>query len=154
MATRSAIGIKLADTVIMAVYCHWDGYLQGVGQTLVESYNTEENILDLLVLGDISSLGKVIGQKRPFSPFEGEREAYEEANAKDWSTFYGRDRGEFDATARIFKSEADFLEEYYNRGAEYCYLFQNNQWTFASYDDTEFSDVVSELALDEKTEEM
>jgi hypothetical protein len=137
MATRSAIGIKLADTVILAVYCHWDGYLQGVGQTLVENYNTEENILDLLALGDISSLGKVIREKSPQS-----------------TTFYGRDLGEFEATSLIFKSEADFLEEYYNRGAEYCYLFQNNQWTFASYDDTEFSDVVSELALDEKTEEM
>ena len=26
MATRSRIGIQLADQSILSVYCHWDGY--------------------------------------------------------------------------------------------------------------------------------
>ena len=38
MATRSAIGISHGG-VIKSVYCHWDGYLAGVGRTLLESYS-------------------------------------------------------------------------------------------------------------------
>ena len=57
MATRSMIG-KDYGGEIKAIYCHWDGYIQGVGQTLKEFYTDESKIDDLIKLGSISSLGK------------------------------------------------------------------------------------------------
>ena len=57
MATRSLIGIKLGD-YIKTIYCHWDGYPEGAGQTLVDHYNTPAAIFDLLELGDVSTLAE------------------------------------------------------------------------------------------------
>lgn len=57
MATRSLIGIKL-DNIVKTIYCHWDGYPEGAGQTLVDHYNTPAAIFDLLELGDVSTLGE------------------------------------------------------------------------------------------------
>ena len=41
MATSSAIGVKQADGCVMAVRCHWDGYLEHVGRILHEFYGGE-----------------------------------------------------------------------------------------------------------------
>ena len=38
MATRSFIGKLNHDGSITVVYCHWDGYPEGVGETLVKHY--------------------------------------------------------------------------------------------------------------------
>ena len=57
MATRSLIGINLNDGITKIIYCHWDGYPAGVGQTLVNNYTSPSAVLDLLGLGDLSSLG-------------------------------------------------------------------------------------------------
>jgi hypothetical protein len=56
MATRSLIGINLNDGITKIIYCHWDGYPAGVGQTLVNNYTSPSAVLDLLGLGDLSSL--------------------------------------------------------------------------------------------------
>jgi len=154
MATRSAIGIKLSDSIIMAAYCHWDGYLQGVGQTLLDNYKTPQDIANLLSLGDMSSLGSSIGRKHSFSQFEGDRASYDEAEREGWTTYYGRDRDESDCGPMLFTNETEFRTEYDNRGAEYFYLFQNNEWTVTSYDETEFSSLAMELQLDEKLGEV
>ena len=36
MSTRSYIGKKHNDDTFTAIYCHFDGYPEGVGQTLVD----------------------------------------------------------------------------------------------------------------------
>lgn len=43
MITRSNIFIENADGTLDGVYCHFDGYLGGVGTALLESYNGSEN---------------------------------------------------------------------------------------------------------------
>jgi hypothetical protein len=58
MSTRSFIGIQHADGSIHGVYCHHDGYLDGVGATLKEHYTTVRQVLDLVALGSLSSLGE------------------------------------------------------------------------------------------------
>jgi len=58
MATRSTIAIQYEDGTIESVYCHNDGYLSGVGETLLENYTTPEKVEEILALGDHSSLGK------------------------------------------------------------------------------------------------
>tara|TARA_Y100000590_G_scaffold38692_1_gene41481 strand:- start:208 stop:633 length:426 start_codon:yes stop_codon:yes gene_type:complete len=54
MATRSRIGLQLADGHILSVYHHWDGYPQWLGVTLNNKFNTREKVAELIDGGDIS----------------------------------------------------------------------------------------------------
>ena len=54
MATRSRIGLQLADGNILSVYHHWDGYPQWLGVTLNKKFNTREKVAELIDGGDIS----------------------------------------------------------------------------------------------------
>ena len=66
MSTRSSITIK-ADGAYRSVYCHFDGYIEdGVGQMLLEHYNTEAKVLALLEVGDIRTLGPSIEESEFF----------------------------------------------------------------------------------------
>lgn len=44
------------DAEYIGVYHHWDGYITGVGQTLLESYTDYDTILNMLIMGDISTI--------------------------------------------------------------------------------------------------
>ena len=57
MATRSTINILNDDGSVEGIYCHWDGHPNSVGKILMEDYDDEEKIRDLLKLGAISFLG-------------------------------------------------------------------------------------------------
>lgn len=111
MSTRSLIGIK-EDKGITFVYCHFDGYLNGVGTTLVNYYDTEEKIHELLERGDISSLGEDI----------------------ESCDFY-KDRGEDDVNSCLIPTTPDLLDRYYICGqkswADYVYLFEDGEWKFS-----------------------
>jgi len=48
MATRSRIGVMMDDNTIKQVYCHWDGYVEGVGLTLIENYDSIELAKELI----------------------------------------------------------------------------------------------------------
>ena len=54
MATRSRIGIQLADDSILSVYHHWDGYPQWLGVTLNKKFNTKDKVAELIDGGDVS----------------------------------------------------------------------------------------------------
>jgi hypothetical protein len=58
MATRSTIALEFADGTVQQVYCHWDGYLSGVGQQLVEDYSDPFELRDLIDGGDMSTIGE------------------------------------------------------------------------------------------------
>ena len=60
MSTNSTIGIRRIDGTESRIYCHWDGYIEGVGITLQIYYNSAELIEQLLKLGNLSSLDKKI----------------------------------------------------------------------------------------------
>lgn len=57
MSTNSTITIKRIDGTETGIYCHHDGYIEGVGVTLQLAYNTAEKVEELLKLGDLSTLG-------------------------------------------------------------------------------------------------
>lgn len=80
MATRSTIALEFADGTVQQVYCHWDGYLSGVGAELVSDYSDPFALRDLIAEGDMSSIG---------SPYT--------------------DRGE-DLVIRKFKNFADYVK--------------------------------------------
>ena len=63
MGTRSAIGIKHGD-VVKAVYCHWDGYLEHNGLLLARFYDNSVKVNKLISMGDLSSLGASIGDRK------------------------------------------------------------------------------------------
>lgn len=56
MGTRSAIGYKLSDGSIRAVYCHWDGYPDHQLPILRKHYNTLDLVKALIKPGSMSSL--------------------------------------------------------------------------------------------------
>jgi hypothetical protein len=43
-----------------AAYCHWDGGLWGVGDVLNKHYKDTDTVLDLVALGDMSSLKETV----------------------------------------------------------------------------------------------
>ena len=55
MATRSRIAIENQDGTVTSIYCHFDGYLSGVGKILKEYYTTQTKVEALINLGFISS---------------------------------------------------------------------------------------------------
>jgi hypothetical protein len=57
MATRSRIAIENENGTVTSIYCHFDGYLDGVGKKLFEHYDREKTE-KLMELGDISVLGE------------------------------------------------------------------------------------------------
>lgn len=139
MGTRSSIAIKNLDGTIESIYVHWDGYLEGVGATLLESYTTEAKVRQLLSLGNVSSLDDEIGEKHDFN-----------TSVKGWTKFYERDRGEADQGSVKYRDEQGWLR---GNGQEYNYLFlpYEGRWIVEFGDlDGDFTDLagaVKEEAL-------
>ena len=143
MATRSAIGFLEYDGSVTAVYCHWDGYLEGVGQMLLKHYNDTYKLLDLLEHGDISSLRPEIGEKHPFSRFDDGMDHDEhEALYGHMTTFYGRDRGE-NCPAKDFEDAKEFRSHYSD--CEFFYLYDGYDWSYADRKMPYFKTLVFEL---------
>lgn len=130
MATRSSITVKMADGRFRSVYCHFDGYLDGVGTTLLVNYNTYEQALALVSIGDLSVLAESIECPLGHS-FENQ--------IKGYSVFYGRDRGEDDTEP----FDADTYNEVMARNnQEYNYLFDDGEWkVFNKYSGSDFKTV-------------
>ena len=103
MSTRSRIAIENQDGTVTSIYCHFDGYLSGVGILLKEYYTTQPKVQALIELGDISALDMT-----PTS-----------------TTAYHRDRGE-DFNQTTDKDVESFFNENYQK---YSYLFtKDNRW--------------------------
>ena len=138
MATRSTIALLRDNGEVVKVYCHWDGYLDNNGKLLVENYNTPEKIEALLAGGDISSLGRVVGEKHPFDTYvkseltPADQALAERAEAEGWTLYYGRDRGETGVEPKVY---ADLgLYERNAQFEEYNYCFIYGTWYYTSYD--------------------
>ena len=106
MATRSFIGIQNTNGSVTGVYCHHDGYLEGVGATLTAHYTTAEQVRELVALGSLSSLGEDL----------------------DVTQAYHRDRGEdldvanYGSPGQIRFSDGDY---------EFLYVFTPEGWLVA-----------------------
>ena len=103
MATRSRIGLQLADGNILSVYDHWDGYPQWLGVTLNEKFNTREKVAELIDGGDISCC---------------DSDSDWNLNKVENHVQYYNDRG--DNTEPRLDSNFD---DYVKNGEEYAYVF-------------------------------
>lgn len=145
MGTRSRIGVMHGDKC-KSVYCHWDGYLEHNGKILLENYDSAR-ANHLVALGDMSSLGPVIGEQHPFSQFVSDTEefkqlaaeeqariqaetkaAYEAAHEAGWTTFYGRDRGEKGTEFQVDETFESFMSRCDGCCAEYYYIMKDGVW--------------------------
>jgi hypothetical protein len=107
MATRSTIGVEQEDGTIKAIYCHWDGYPEGVGAGLATYYNSKEQAEALISLGGFSSL----------------RETLEETKAEAYGTESDK--------ARTFTGVQNWLKNF-NAGEEYFYLYREGTgWKYS-----------------------
>jgi hypothetical protein len=105
MATRSRIAIENQDGTVTSVYCHFDGYVKGVGKTLFENYN-RETTEQLVALGDLSQLNE----------------------STENTIAYARDRGE-DLKKTIYIDVEELFEMNSRSGLDYVYcLTKDNIW--------------------------
>lgn len=121
MATRSNIGILNKDNTITSVYCYWDGYPSHNGKILLENYNTEEKVRELLKEGDISSLEPNC-TKPELHSFENKIDGY--------TVYYGRDRGELDSHIKPKTDSALLKQKMFENDYGYLFDTNTNQWLF------------------------
>lgn len=104
MATRSRLGIQLKNGSVLSVYHHWDGYPSGLGNHLVENYDTHQKVAELIDGGDMST-----------------------CMGKEGIEYYAN-RGDEDVQPQI----SDNLKQYLNLTkecwGEYAYVFINGKW--------------------------
>ena len=127
MATRSRIGLMLEDGTVKHSYCHFDGYPNGVGHTLVENYSEIEKVEELLSFGDMSFLAPKVTPDgiHNFNTPE-----------KDVTVFYGRDRAETDVDS-VITSMDEYHSVKYSSCIDYKYLFSGGHWfVYENYDKT------------------
>ena len=106
MSTRSRIAIENQNGSVTSIYCHFDGYISGVGKLLKEYYTTQAKVEALIELGDISSLDMT-----PSSTIA-----------------YHRDRNE-DLHKTSYLCVEDLFDLGFQSGEEYVYCFtKNNIW--------------------------
>jgi hypothetical protein len=96
------IGIVEDDGTVTAIYCHWDGYPENNGLLLMKHWNNAYLIDHLMQLGNLSYLGKEIGECQDF----------DHPTDRNWCLAYGRDRNEPNQTAIDFLWLCRPLETY------------------------------------------
>jgi hypothetical protein len=102
MSTRSRIAIENESGIVNSIYCHFDGYIDGVGKRLFNHYD-KEKLQKLIELGDISSLGE--------STID--------------TVAYCRDRGE-DLHSTFYLNVEGLFELGFESGAEYVYCLNRD----------------------------
>lgn len=121
MSTRSFICKSLPNNTIVGVYCHYDGYPSGVGETLTTHYTTDERVTALLSLGSISQLHPRL------VPDLGEAHTFF-IPASNVTVAYHRDRGE-DMCTTTFPSLDVMVEDVADQlGVEFVYIWNSNEW--------------------------
>ena len=145
MSTRSYISKKQSDDSFKAIYCHFDGYPEGVGQVLVDSFTDESKVDRLLELGSLSYLRYDIETQNHFQTFPIREE---EVELKDVTMAYHRDRGE-DLEIKEFSNLEEMLEFFEGSWGEYLYVYENGTWLVKNYTDDYFTAIEEALNEDE-----
>lgn len=110
MATRSRIGIELADGSILSAYHHWDGYPEWLGRILQTHYNSKDKVAALIDGGDMSCCWT--------------KERWDDSADGTYGPEYYSQRGE-DSPPRCDAN----LKEYLSDGEEFAYIFNRlGEW--------------------------
>ena len=118
MATRSIIARKINDKESLAIYCHYDGYLEHNGAILHLHYDTPEKVEKLISLGDLCSLGKKVEPNTS--------KAHTRLRPQDEvCIYYGRDMKNVDTEPVVV--DTDQLGNLSN-WAEHVYWYDGEEW--------------------------
>ena len=141
MSTRSYIAKKQPDDSFKAIYCHFDDYPEGVGQTLVDSFTDENKVDKLLELGSLSYLRDDIEAQNHFNtfPYRGS-----EVELKNSTMAYHRDRGD-DLEINEFQDLETMLEFFSDSWGEYLYVLDGDDWLVKNSNDDFFMEVTEVL---------
>jgi hypothetical protein len=119
MATRSRIGLELADGSILSAYHHWDGYESWLGRILRTHYNSKELAAELIDGGDMSV-------------------AWNDDNQPE----YYSARGE-NCPPRLDADLCEYLLP--DNSEEYAYVFRSGEWVcynMHQFDETKLPEIV------------
>jgi hypothetical protein len=120
MSTRSTIIIQDAPDAFRGIYCHFDGYPEGVGKVLDKHYAERSKVSQLIDLGDISSLDKKV------APGKGSSHSYD-SPVRGCTVAYGRDRSEEGTEFKTGKTLSEVTDQI---GGSYVYVFGlDDTWT-------------------------
>ena len=108
MATRSRIGLELADGSVLSAYHHWDGYPEWLGRILKTHYNSKELVAELIDGGDMSSAWTNAGWNN---------------ETRKQGPLYYSERGD-DCPPRLDKDAGEFLTR---DAEEYAYLYTETE---------------------------
>ena len=98
MATTSTIAVQHTDGTVSQIYCHFDGYLSGVGKELLAHYNTLEQAEALVAMGGAACIRETL----------------------ETSEFYHRNRQE-ELTVEKYSSWADYFLNACTEGYDYVF---------------------------------
>lgn len=124
MGTRSYIG-KVINGRVHSIYCHWDGYPEGVGSVLLQHYDSEK-VDGLLELGGISALQETVEESAV-------KAYHEDVNV--------------DIREDYFSNDGDY-------GIEYSYLLEDGVWKVYDHHKCKEYDLASLLGADEVTPDL
>lgn len=113
MSTRSFICKYDADKkAYRAIYCHFDGYVKGVGAMLDANYNTESKVNALLDLGDISSLDATVEETK--------RNAYKDSKPRYLANI----------DEEVADSDIEYVYLYVSKGLWRVYMVNSQVWDY------------------------
>lgn len=113
MSTRSFICKYDADKkAYKTIYCHFDGYVEGVGAMLDANYNTGSKVDALLNLGDISSLEATIEETR--------KNVYEDSKPHYLANI----------DEEVVDSDIEFVYLYVSKGLWRVYMVNSQTWDY------------------------
>lgn len=118
MATRSIIVAQCADGKFRSIYCHFDGYPEGVGRTLVDYYADQMKIDALMALGSLSQLAPSVYAPEGHTyknPVEGHCIAFHRDSVEDFSQGVGDTPGQA-------------IDDQPIGGWQYCYVWVDGVW--------------------------
>ena len=127
MATRSRIGLELADGSILSAYAHWDGYPEWMGRILRTHYNSKDKVAELIDGGDMSSPWTNAG-------FNNETVAQ--------GPLYYSQRGD-NCPPRLDADLCEYLLP--DNSEEFAYVFRNGEWVcynMNQFDDSKLPEIV------------
>ena len=116
-----ALGVEDSDGTIRAIYVHSDGIAEHGGCTVAKHYRTWESAESLVLLGDLSWVGRAIGTQVDFGNAHNSM-AYE---VPEQCLAYTRDRGEQweRNQPKQFRDRDEFRRAFSNGRAQYLYVF-------------------------------
>ena len=136
MSTRSNIGIGKEDGTVDYIYCHYDGYPEGVGQCLRDHYTTPSKIQKLIDGGDISTLGPNLPSD-DFVAFVEEQHAKGDTEISEM-LYFSKVMAEMTVSYNFLRNEKTsktnvslltYLDDWgTSGGAEFRYLWDGERW--------------------------